>query len=665
MGDSRLKALIQTSLENQDLEQAKMLIDQYKQENPYDMDIISMETIFELYSGNIDYALDHALEGVRRYPLNGDLYYNLGNIYEEKENWFWAWFAYGRAYVLYLYAKDEKVQQLGLIDLVQNCRALYEAGPKDNSHASCEDVARNRFGFFEGGFTSRRKEQILGKYFWESATEKRYAGIYNYNVLTKNLDNQLDISHFMGEFMKVTEGNEFWLDSDNVDILLPIAAENDGTIHLIVHGEEKYAVSQSCGKHFNYYRIPSASQIYSSEPVYYGRPIPLKHEPDKKKLVLNIFVDGLTQCILDGEDFRDIMPNTARFFGRGIVCTRAYSTAEWTYPSIATYVTGLDTTHHMLFHNMLEGRIPEETPTLAEYFQKKGYFTTIWNGDWRIIPTYGHARGYDSYIYHHSATEALVGELIDHMEAFKETDQFIWVSMGGGIHGIADCSSMPNSVQNHLDIKNCVIEECGPTSVKQIFSENKKVKYKKISKRIDALLGVVYQYIENNYDNEDVLVTLFADHGQGYLVPEGKHFCSEERSRVAFMFKGGNIESQLCNEVMSTSDYIKIMCSLADIEMEDIPIDGVLPKVFGGCGREYAISESIHPGDFYYAALYADDCVFYFENPYPIQDDGRFYLQEYKAELTDLLGRVLNDKKRYDNYLDIILKHIAPLCIYD
>lgn len=659
-----LKLSIEETLENGDLAQAKAMIENYVKEYPADMDVIAMKTIYELYSGNSDAALQYAMEGVRRYPTSGDLYYNLANVYESRGEWFFAWYYYGRAYMIYRYTKDEKAETLRLADLVNHCRELCEAEPRENDRADCEEILKNAFGLFDMTFRNI-EAQVLGGYFWESVFEKRYGGIY-WDYVTRNYEQHLDVMHTKGEFIKVTEGTAFSLPSGDVDMLVPIAVEENNTLHKIVYGTEEIQIRQTYNKHFNYYRLPADSKIYSSGKAYYGKPIVLQQKPDKKKLVLNLFVDGLSQCILDGEEFRKIMPHTAAFFEKGTICERAYSAAEWTYPSLVNYVTGLDTTHHMMFHNEIDGSIPIEYPTLAEYFQSKGYFTASLNGDWRIIPTYGHARGYDSFIYQHAyqgmRTEMAVGAVIDHLETFKEVNQFLWVSLSD-LHFIADGYDMPAAVQSTLPVENCIEETIGPTSVKQGYSKSKQKMYQKMAGRMDVLLNTIYQYVESHYRDEEILISLFADHGQGYLIPSGGHFCSEGRYRVAFMFRGDKIKKQMCREVISTNDYIRIMCRLADIEMKEIAIDGVLPQTFGGNGREYALSESIHPGDPYQAAIYAEDRVFYFSNPSPVQHDGRFYLAEYETKLTDLQGHLIEDNESHEKYLSVILQHIAPLLI--
>lgn len=668
---STLKLFIQRALESQELAQAEELIHQYKEKCPADLDVIAMQTIFELYSGNLDYALNYALEGIRRYPCSGELHYNLGNVYEAREEWFWAWFAYERAHFIFVETnKSRKSKKNNLEDIITYCKDQYNKHPDTDHHISAEELENNNFGLFDAAFRTKNKN-IFGTYYWESETEKKYLAVFGNNVSERVFNDTLDLIHIKGEFVKVTEGTEFEIPCEQADVLLPIAVRDDHTYHGIISkdGQEQVIIKQPYRRHFNYYRIPSHTKVYSSGTSYYGRPIPLRQEKDKKKLVLNLFVDGLAQCILDGKNFEKIMPYTAKFFGKGTVCTRAYSASEWTYPSIANYVTGLDTTHHMMYHHTLDSALPKEYPLLAEYFHEKGYFTSKMDGNWRDAPAYGYTRGYDQFVYQNGGlafgANQIVGEIIDHLEAFKETNQFFWTCIAD-LHDISDGFDMPNSVQSKLNINSCSADEMGETSVKQSYSENKCIAYVQMAHRIDMLLNVIYQYVENNYKDEDILVTLFADHGQGFLIQPKGHFCSEGRARVAFMLRGGNVEQQVCDEVISTCDYIQIMCKLANIQMKNIKIDGVLPKAFGGNGREYAIMESIHPGDPYYAAIYAKDCIFYFENSFPVQADGRFYLKQCEIRLTDLEGRQLDSNdERYQKYLSIIMEHIAPLCIYD
>ena len=100
-----------------------------------------------------------------------------------------------------------------------------------------------------------------------------------------------------------------------------------------------------------------------------------------------------------------------------MVCKQAYSSGEWTYPSIAGVMSGLATTQHMMFHNEIDWKLPNSVKTLMEYFHESGYYTSAFSGDWRIIPSYGYARGCDRFIYQLQHTgfsvEKMIGGVIN------------------------------------------------------------------------------------------------------------------------------------------------------------------------------------------------------------------------------------------------------------
>ena len=52
------------------------------------------------------------------------------------------------------------------------------------------------------------------------------------------------------------------------------------------------------------------------------------------------------------------------------------------------------------------------------------------------------------------------------------------------------------------------------------------------------------------------------------MVPNDKHFLSKERTKVAFMFRGSNVDEKMSDEIISTADYLPIMCKLCDIPVD-------------------------------------------------------------------------------------------------
>lgn len=680
-----LKQQIEEEFNHGNIDRAKELMDEYELACPQDLDLVSMKTNYYLAVDDIEQAASWALTGVRRAPLNADMCYNLAYIYELIGDMVNAYICYYKAMFIYSYTKNPKETELGLKD---KTTALREGIIYQSKHCETENerekwqeivvaifsLTKSGFGLQEAAFGAYVK--TIGTYYYEDLKTKKYVGIYKDQFLFKHQQQEeyMNLIHMKGEFLAVREGTGIELNDTeeqdaSVEYLIPIAAGKDCTVHMFENESKKHSVAQYHPNHFNWYRIKNHTVITSSDTSYYGSPVKLKMKPGKKKLVLSIFVDGLCQAILYHDDFRENMPYTYEFFKKGTICDRAYNTAEWTYPSIANYVTGLDTTHHMLFHNKLDSAMPKDVPTLPEYFQRDGYFTAKFCGNWRIIPAYGHARGYDRFVYQHQKVgfkvHEVISETINHISAFQDVNQYLWLSIGD-LHDIADADDLPVEVQRDLPIERRTVEERGITSAKQVYSANKSAQYIREAKYIDRWLHVLYSYIEENYEAEDVIISLFSDHGQGYLIDRDAHFLSKERSNVAFMFRGGLAEGKgRVQDIVSTSDYSSIMRALAGIKLPEVPTDGILPRLFGGeTDRAWALTESMHPQDSYQAVIFAEQESFFFVNPAPVMDDGRFALSDYTYWLEDSQGNRMENEAACRRYLDIILEHIAPLLIY-
>ena len=179
------------------------------------------------------------------------------------------------------------------------------------------------------------------------------------------------------------------------------------------------------------------------------------------------------------------------------------------------------------------------------------------------------------------------------------------------------------------------------------------------------LFGFLYSYIQNNYKENEIVISLFADHGQGYLVSPDKNFLSKERTKVAFMFRGDGVKEQITDEMISTADYVPIMCKLAGIEMSDAKIDGRLPKAFGGKERKYTITESLHPGDVYTAVANTKEYEIYFVNSEATDNEGRFHLRDYKVYGFYRDGKKVEDEAILKEYENIFIERIQEHIIYE
>lgn len=679
---TELKNQIESYFEQENFKEVSGLLHKYKEQYPSDRDLWFYECVLALTVGELEKAQKIADKCVHKFPTSYEAYYYQACVYQARGMILEALKSYHIAYDLNLYThyandsilEDIKVQIENLEDQFEKLSNEYIAYndfvniSRMLSFLNRQDVVWGK----DEKMARSAKELVVGKEYWVTDDDLRYIGIYRAPLPQSIGEENLSLIRTKAEFLKFDKkGNNNFVKGTSDEYLLPIASTEIDNMHTFQSPEEVHKVGQLYSQHFNYYRVKNGMQIKSDKQAYYGYPIPLEHKRGRRKLVLSFFADGLAQEVINGDDFEKLMPNTYKFFSKGTICTQAHSCSEWTYPSLATCVSGLDTLHHMMFHDKLDGELPKNSPTLIEYFKGKGYYTSKMDGEWRSIPSYGYARGLDQYVYQHQSmgarAEQEIMDVIEHLETFKETDQYLWMAVGD-LHDVADGLDLSDAVQKNLTLEERELDELGVTSVKQNYSAKKTVMYKKTIQYFDMLFGFLYTYIENNYTDDEILISLFADHGQGYLIPTGKPFLSKERTKVAFMFRGANVKQQVTDEIISTADYLPIMCRLADIQYDAASIDGKLPKAFGGLEeREYTITESLHPKDRYYAVANARDYEIYFENSEKTDEEGRFLLGDYKVFgfYKDAENTPITDAELLKRYENIFLERIAEHIIYE
>lgn len=675
------KTQIELAFQNSDINLAEELLRDYGLIYPYDRDLSFYKCIYFLTTEQYDQAQTIISDCLRKFPTSYECYYYQACIYQAQGMILPALKNYEICFFLCNYfnvdsdeIKNDADNQIELLNVQLGEMVDYYTQTNDLENLLLIHSYFERRKTIWGRIDMAPRDAnrfIVGNACWVSDTDFRYVGVYrtpNHYSLTKT--NNMSLIYTQGEFLTIYDhGTNLYVNGDAKEFLLPIAVETPNTLHQLQSNDKQYLILQREPQHFNYYRIKNNTTINSSTKVYYGKPIPLEHKPERKKLVLSFFVDGLTQEILQDSQFKKRMPNTYRFFSKGVICTHAYSTAEWTFPSLAAYETGLDTLNHMLFHNILNNELPLDFPTLSEYFKQQGYFTSKIDGDWRSSYTCGYTRGIDQYIYQNqcygSRSEQEIINIIEHLEAFKDTDQYLWMCVGD-LHDIADEFDLSPAIQNNIPLKYRTFEQHSKTSVKQSYSKNKAETYKKAVSYLDTLFGILYSYIENNYSDSEILISLFADHGQGYLVPSGRPFLSKERSHVAFMFRGGDLKPCVTDEIISSVDYLPTMCKLAGIPQSNITINGQLPKVFGGnTEREFAITESLHPGDPYSAVAHTKNFEIFFNNPVAADNEGRFTISDYSIYGFYNNGDPITDTDLLQKYEKIFLSRIAEHIIYN
>lgn len=351
-----------------------------------------------------------------------------------------------------------------------------------------------------------------------------------------------------------------------------------------------------------------------------------------------------------------------------MICNNAFTSSDWTYPSLASLISGLSVPDHMMIHPEINIKYPRNQKLLFEYFKEVGYHTTLISGDWRSSSaTYDAIRGVDRYIAKHQncgfRTEDVISNVIDNLETFKGTDQCIWIGTGD-LHDVADEFSLPTPIQAKMDLEEFDIGEKSKTSVKQKYSTNKIKMYIKVATHIDSKLKVLYDYIEENYKEDEFVVTLFGDHGQAYIVKPTEFHLSRGMTNIGFMTRGGGV-SGVSDEYINIVDYTNIITKLAGMENVNIDSDGRLPKTFGGDREnDFAISETIHPGDPYMIAMHGSEYTFYMESDASVTDYGKVDLSVYNTKLYDSDGNEVFDKSIINKFIDFVLDRTKYIQIY-
>lgn len=592
-GEIKMNGKIEQLIKNGKYQETWSAIAEYEKEYPFDADMDTYRFLCLNNAGEHQMALQYAYRAVQNQPYVADAHYNCGYAFELCENYFQAYEQYAVAKELALGGNpigvpiekiEESMQQI--LNIIMNRAQLGETDDIETDKRWINYIAnmdRINWGIRKPVFHDGTN-MIAQKYNDYPDLPEMFAGITGMQSAYHMIRNKLYVNTIMEETdlqRTYAMGSNIEIESDT-ECFVPLIMDGPG--RLCVQTEKKQAeIEYNSPLQYINYRVPKGKVLISSEDREFrlGEMVPIIHDRKRKPLILNIFVDGLSQTVLENH-MEMLMPNTYRFFREGMICTNAHTAGDWTFPSIASIVTGQTMANHKMLHSKLLRKIDAETPILFEYFKNAGYNTTKIGGNWRIAPNYGYARGMNRVHYQHMyegfPIEKVVSEVEEQIHTMRETDQFIWMEIGE-LHLIADEYNVA-PLQEQFVIWENDNTKGKINSVKQEYDETKRKYYLKQIEYVDRKLAGLYQYIENNYEENEIVITLFADHGQGYLVRPEEEFLCDERTKIAFMTKGGGVSGKT-EELISACDYTPIICKLAGIEYNYENTDASLPVVYG------------------------------------------------------------------------------------
>ena len=414
------------------------------------------------------------------------------------------------------------------------------------------------------------------------------------------------------------------------EIVLPLL-----TIH---RGQELYVHTDTTDDRIwtnpatpNFFRLTEHAVFSSKEGFLVGTPIRIGHSPKRRRLVLNILVDALCWSTLRG-CFEKVMPHAHRFFQQGIIFDQHFSIAEYTYPSLAVIETGMYPHHSQIFNDKIAIELRDDYTTLSEHMRDLGYATVNLMGSGDGIYN-GVTRGYDRLIisaYHLHAYEG-VERLCRYLDGLHDADHFVYLHCMDVHPWSIRSMQVSTPTQTHLSLSSRLTgtEEDVPSPYLKPTDLNQEAFWQGVAS-LDRALGTLFSYLDTHYAPEDYLISLYSDHGVPIFSKE-HYIVDVQMTGAAWMMRGCGVPAGvLAHELTSIADLYPTFGHLLGFPVESY-VDGILPKAFGGCGRDITYSNSLFPGRAYYLAARSASHTLCVSTEEFVSVDGRVDLAKAKA----------------------------------
>ena len=654
------KKLIQQNIQNGNIKSAEQLIKEYEKIYSDDFDIILAKAIIHFFYGRYEDAEKILRKLYTKFEYNYEVNCNLGIVLLHREKFKEAVYYLFRASAIDETKAEEIVAWLGEIP-----DDVYKEFEKNIIEKVKNEFLGNQKNFPELIQAGKRLDLIYN--------DQYYMGIYDNYAPEKegwHFETQKLLKNwYKFETLKAKEGYKEKF-SVTEKTILPLMVSQDGQFVNIKVNDKDNMMMKLIRNRYYYYTFNKGDDVFiqSTDKIIFGEKIIIKRDNTKPKLVLDIFIDGFSQKFLRENDFKDIAPNIYKFFSKGTICNNFYVTGDWTYSSLASIFTGKYTTQHKVFHPSRDTYNLYSEELYSEVFKKNGYFTTIINGDWRSNPSIGYLKGVDRYLYQPAirgmkCNDVLI-ETIEHLMAFKDLNNFMMIYIPD-LHDIVDEFQTGLSTQIATSISGNVLEHKKTKTVVKAMNSSTIERYGLEIKRIDTYLGLLFDYIEKNYNDDEIVVSLFSDHGQSFI-DASTRYLDERRSNAVMMMRGRNIKSQNTEELISGIDFFPIILNACGIENYDLK-EANIPKCFGGSiERQFVYTECLYPDKPYSAVINDNVHKFFFDTKDACTSDGRIKIDYYDIALINKKTEK-EEKEKYPEkvqiYTEKVFNHIKDLII--
>lgn len=667
-----MKKMIEEALMREDVKAALEAIKQYEQIHPQDFELLSYYISYYLLVGDADTAMQYAKKAVFLNPFDIEANYNYAVCAELEGN-------LGDAYAYYIRTKHfQNTYQTFVIEkmeLESKVEELHAALIQEGLRSEI-DYADARFEYAVRDPFWKSGVEVVGTTLMDTNQQMYFVGRYHswYDAYFSAKANR-DAFHTKCAILPVDSlSTSYQVEpQEGESLLVPIVLvpNFDNTVGNTICDREwdpeaLYGDTAVC--RYLYLPVEKKADFETVYPAIFCKPIPLKRKrtAGKKRLILNLFLDSFNKSVIEKYGWEQLMPHTKEFFKNGLECEQYYACSEYTCPSIATYWTGKQASSHMNLLNDFRWDFMEDQVNLMEYFKNAGYVTAKIGGNHSISPT-GYMRGTDFFLYQF-ATEGMeareiVMDTIDYLETFQETEQFVWLDFLD-LHTVASGFLLSMNVQAQLPFEYRIEDNEWNTTIKQGRSINKEKRYLEEMREIDLCLSFLYQYLNEHYSDEEMIVTMFSDHGTSFMVDDEEPFMSWQRTNVPLLIRGNGLHGT-CKEIIQTTDYAGMICHMSGVPYDYTGTDGNLPVFLGGTQeRQFAFSQTLFVGDPYMAAFHGKNCHVYYKTKQVVQNAFRINIADSEIWAVDDTGMDITDQVDINEFKRITEKAISHLIIY-
>lgn len=283
--------------------------------------------------------------------------------------------------------------------------------------------------------------------------------------------------------------------------------------------------------------------------------------------------------------FRDTSPAIDRLAGEGVVFKKAYSSAPWTKPSVASLFSGLSPNRHHAVD--ARGTLPEAVPVMAEILKNEGYRTLFFSGKNNFIgKTFNFHQGFDFYLNGSLKARKLTDRVLSVLEEEQGNRFFAYIHYMD-VHlpynwnrfnylftpQKKDALFVPG-VSRHKFIKR-------KTAAGKVSAEDKaylKALYDGQVRYVDEYVKEIVTWLKEKDMFDNTLLVITSDHGEEFWEHrnfEHGHTLYDELIHVPLIVAGNKLTKAVVERPVRLIDLLPTVLKIAGIKADGYRLEGI------------------------------------------------------------------------------------------